>query len=153
MVSYVNDLSIKGHKMCLYQTFFLNWIHVSNNNVSNSAVLWAILWLVVQVVASSSRYDIDVFFFILVQIWDWCQKTFFVALFELNFIFVMCGRHHLSIRCCNYFVNNFYDFNSTMVLYFLFRLYGYGWKWIDGLFMDVVGNEQVNVMASKCKEH
>ena len=54
-----------------------------------------------------------------------------------------------------------------MVLYFIFRLYkcllllllllllfyGYGWEWMDDLFMDVVGNEQVNVMTSKCKEH
>ena len=32
-------------------------------------------------------------------------------------------------------------------------VYGCGYKWMDDLFMDVVGNEQVNVMASKCKEY
>ena len=61
----------------------------------------------------------------------------------------------------------FNGFKSIMVLYFIFRLYkcllllllllllfyGYGWEWMDDLFMDVVGNEQVNVMTSKCKEH
>ena len=52
----------------------------------------------------------------------------------------------------------FNGFKSMMVLYFLCRLYGWffyecGWKWMDDLFMDVVGNEQVNVMASNSKEH
>ena len=57
-----------------------------------------------------------------------------------------------------------------MVLYFIFRLYGwfflwmwlemngwfvygYGWNCMDDLFMEVVGNEQVNVMANNGKEH
>ena len=59
----------------------------------------------------------------------------------------------------------FNGFKSIMVPYFIFRLYkcllllllfffyGYGWEWMDDLFMDVVGNEQINVMTSKCKEH
>ena len=47
-----------------------------------------------------------------------------------------------------------------MVLYFLFRLYGWFFFFfyvvgneLDDFFMNVVGNEQVNVMASKCKDH
>ena len=107
LVCYVNDLSIKGYKMSLYQTLFLTWIHVSNINVSKLAELWTILWLVVSVVAFSSRYGIDVFFFILVQIWDWWQKDIFCGATWTRFHFCNVWKtSFIYIYCCNYFVNN-----------------------------------------------
>ena len=52
----------------------------------------------------------------------------------------------------------FNGFKSEMVLYILLDymddfFYVFGWKWMDDLFMNVVGNEHVNVMGSKWKEH
>ena len=82
------------------------------------------------------------------------KETFFCGATWTQFHFlIMEDIIYLYIVVITLWTTYFNGFNSIMVLYFLFRLYGYGWKWIDGLFMDVVGNEQVNVMASKCKEH
>ena len=100
---------------------------------------------------------IDFFFLIFVQIWDWWQKNIFCgATWTLFFFFflVMYGRHLSSIYCCNCFVNDFNGFNSIMIFYFIFWLYGWFflWMWLEKivwmicLIMNVIGNEQVNVI-------
>ena len=58
------------------------------------------------------------------------KKPFFMALLELDFIFVMYGRYLSSIYCCNYFVNNFLQW---FFIYFL--------DCMGDLFIDVVENE------------
>ena len=58
-------------------------------------------------------------------------------------------RHHLYINGCNYFVNIFIAFLDCMDV-FLMDLVRNEWMFD---FMDLVRNEHVNVMASKCKEY
>ena len=79
----------------------------------------------------------------------WCYLNSFFF-----FFLVMYGRHLSSIYCCNCFVNDFNGFNSIMIFYFIFWLYGWFflWMWLEKivwmicLIMNVIGNEQVNVI-------
>ena len=70
---------------------------------------------------------------------DWWQKDRFCGTTRTQIIFckVWKLRHHLYINGCNYFVNIFIAFLDCM----------------DVIFMDLVRNEHVNVMANKCKEY
>ena len=54
----------------------------------------------------SKRCGIDVFFVVLVQIWDSWQRAVGVALVELKSLLVNMRNQNLNVNGCTYIVNN-----------------------------------------------